>query len=109
MFLSLLLSLVASAFLQTPAPAAQPATPADCLKSARDFTSKRQKELAPLTSEKMNQITAEKNVAEKECAAKFDAKTLAPTALVSLAEVYGDMGDVPGSVALINAVKKHPN
>ncbi len=109
MLFSLLLSFVVSAFSQTPAPVAQAATPADCMKSARDFTSRRQKELTPLTMEKMNQITAEKNEQEKECAAKFDAKTLAPSGLIALAEVYGDMGDVPGSVALIDAVKKHPS
>lgn len=109
MFLVLLLSIALST-LQTPTtPAATPiVTPADCLKSARDFTSKRQKEMAPLTAEKMNQITAEKAVQEKECAAKFDAKTMTPAGIASLAEVYSDIGDAPTTATLIDTVRKHP-
>ncbi len=105
MLLALLLSLAMPALAQSPAP---PATPADCLKAARDFTSRRQKEMAPLTLEKMNQITSEKNAQEKTCAAAFDAKTLTPSGLVSLAQVHGDMGDAVGAAALIDAVKRHP-
>ena len=106
--LTILFTLVVSAFAQTPTAAAPPATPADCVKSARDFTAKRQKELVPLTSEKMIQITGERVAQEKECAAKFDAKTLAPAGLVSLAELYGDMGDAAASAALLDRVKTHP-
>lgn len=118
MYLSLLLSIAIIALQQTPAPPmtfAQAVTPADCIAAGRAFMSKRQKELTqpepgktiPLTSAMVTQATTEKNVEEKSCAAKFDAKTLPPAGLVSLAEVYGDMGDVPASAALIDTVKKH--
>jgi len=111
MFLALLLSFALGTFQATPAPAAtaQAVTPADCLKAARDFTAKRQKELAPLTVEKVNQINTEKAAQEKECAAKFDAKTMAPSGIAALAEVYSDIGDAPRTAELVDAVRKHPN
>lgn len=105
MLLVLVLSIALSSLPQTPMPAALPATPADCLKAARDFTSKRQKEMAPLTQEKMTTITGEKIAQEKACAAQFDAKTLAPAGVVSLAELYADMNDMPRATALIDSVR----
>lgn len=110
--LSLLVSLTLVA--QTPAPAPAPtfeqaATPGDCLKAARAFTSKRQTELRPLTAEKLTQIDTERMPQEQACAAKFNAATLAPADLVGLAEVYGDIGDAARSNELMAAVRKHPN
>lgn len=100
---------------QTPAPAPAPAptfeqaaTPGDCLKAARAFTSRRQTELRPLTVEKLKQIDGERIPQEQACAAKFNAATLAPADLVALAEVYGDLGDAARSSELMGAVRKHP-
>lgn len=110
MHLALLLSIALFVTPQTPttpvAPA-QPASPADCLKISRDFTAKRQREMAPLTQDKMNQITAEKVAMQKECAAKFDAATMAPSGAVELAELYADMGNVDASMTLVDQIKKN--
>jgi thiol-disulfide isomerase/thioredoxin len=121
MFLSLLLSLALLALQQTPAPPmtfATAVTPGDCVKAARTFTAQRQREMmapAPgqttptqLTAAMMTEITGQKNEQEKACAAKFDPKTLSPADLIALAEVRGDLGDVPGSVELITMGKNHP-
>ena len=112
MMLSLLLSLALLALQQTPAAPvtfATAAKPADCLVAARAFSSARQKELTPLTAEKVKQIDTERIAQEATCAARFDAKTLTPSGLTALAEVFGDMNDTARSTELISAVKKHPN
>lgn len=107
--LSVLTLAPAQAPAQAPAPTfEQAATPGDCLKAARAFSSKRQTELRPLTVEKLKQIDDERIPQEKACAAKFDSKTLSPADLVSLAEVYGDAGDATRSAELMGAVRKHP-
>jgi thiol-disulfide isomerase/thioredoxin len=113
MLLAALLSTTMFALPQSPAPSPAPQaaapvtinTPADCIKAGRDFLSRRQKEMAPLTQEKFTQITAEKNAMQKDCAAKFDATT---TIAVELAELYADMGNVDASATLVAAVKKDP-
>lgn len=113
MLMSLLLSVALIALPQTPAPAAASSTqaplvattPSDCVKGAREFTSRRQKEMAPLTSEKMTQITGEKVALEKACAAKFDAATMSPGDQVLLAELYADMNNMDASATLLNRVR----
>lgn len=111
MFAPLLLSLTLVAQAPAPAPAPtfeQAAVPADCLKAARAFTSKRQTELRPLTVEKLRLIDEERIPLERTCAAKFNAATMAPSDLVSLAEVYGDLGDTARSTELMATVRTHP-
>ena len=70
--LSVLTLAPAQAPAQAPAPTfEQAATPGDCLKAARAFTSRRQTELRPLTVEKLKQIDDERIPQEKTCAAKI--------------------------------------
>ena len=77
--LSVLTLAPAQAPAQAPAPTfEQAATPGDCLKAAKAFSSKRQTELRPLTVEKLKQIDDERIPQEKTCAAKFNSAALSP-------------------------------
>ena len=81
------------AVAQTPAaPSGAQLTPAQCLADVRAFTTKRQTELRPLTTEKIMALNAERTTMIKECAAKFDINTVAPKDLSSLADLYADAG-----------------
>jgi thiol-disulfide isomerase/thioredoxin len=109
MLLARLLSFTLVWLPQAPAQvaAAAPVSPADCLKEARDFTARRQKELAPLTQDKFNQITTDKVAMQKACAAQFDGKTLSPSHTIDLAELYADMGNVDAATTLANGVRQN--
>ena len=78
---------LAAAPPQAPAPA--PATPSECVRAVEDFRAKRQKEAPrPLTSEIMRAIDADRIAKAKECAARFDAKTVPQGELASLVQLY---------------------
>jgi thiol-disulfide isomerase/thioredoxin len=82
--------------VQQPSPAVQlPDTPAECVKAVRDFVVKRQQQLRPptgMTSEILRQVDKERIALAKDCAAKFDAATVAPANLPSLADLYSEAG-----------------
>src|SRR5687768_14789553 len=104
------------AILQTVVPVAPPktaaTTPAGCLQEVRDYVAKRQQEMMAATAPPANQPrTAEANLQlnqqraslvsqinqartamARECAARFDAKSVPDKDLVTLAELYTDAG-----------------
>jgi thiol-disulfide isomerase/thioredoxin len=86
--------------------ALKPATPSGCVTQARDFVRARQRELAPLTSEKVEQSIAEKVTLAKTCAAQFETTkaTMTPAELVSLAELYLETGEPARTAATLTAV-----
>ncbi|HYN09091.1 MAG TPA: TlpA disulfide reductase family protein [Vicinamibacterales bacterium] len=68
-----------------------PDTPADCVKTVREFVVKRQQQLRPptgLTADIVRQVEKEKTALANECAAKFDLTTIAIRELPSLADLY---------------------
>jgi thiol-disulfide isomerase/thioredoxin len=78
---------------QTPAPSsAGQQTPAQCVADVRAFTTKRQTELRPLTTEKIMALNSERTAMIKACAGKFDINTIAPKDLPGLADLYADAG-----------------
>jgi thiol-disulfide isomerase/thioredoxin len=80
------------AVAQVPTPVATQQTPAQCLADVRAFTTKRQTELRPLTTEKIMALNSERTAMIKTCAAKFDINTVAPKELSGLADLYADAG-----------------
>jgi thiol-disulfide isomerase/thioredoxin len=80
--------LLASAFPSVQAP--QPSPPQDCVKQARDFAAKRQRESQPLTGEVYRQIEAERLKMARDCAATFDVDKTPPDRLPSLIELYSE-------------------
>ena len=95
---ALALSLVlVIAQVQQPAPPAVvlPDTPADCVKTVRDFAGKRQQQLRPptgMTSEILRQVERERIAIAKDCAAKFDVAAIAVSNLPALADLYTEAG-----------------
>ena len=69
---------------------AQPSTPQECLKAGRDFSQKRMNELAPLTLEIFQKITAERVAMVRACAAGFDVDKAAPSELPALVDLFAD-------------------
>src|SRR5688572_31298131 len=69
----------------TPAP-----TPQDCVKQGREFTSKRQQELRPLTAEIVRQIDAERVKVLKDCGGGFSIDQVSLDQLPALVEFYQD-------------------
>jgi thiol-disulfide isomerase/thioredoxin len=67
--------------------AAQP-TPQECVKSGREFATKRQNELRPLTSEIVRKIDAERIEMVRACAAPFDLDRAEGPTLTGLVELY---------------------
>ena len=75
------------------APAPVMTTPTECVRAVEDFRAKRQKEAPrPLTAEIMRTIDAERIAMAKECAARFDVKTVPGSELVSLVRLYTHAG-----------------
>ena len=79
-------------FVQTPPPTAATQTPLDCMKSARDFSSRRMKELSAgsqtLTGDIVRQAHSERAAMLKECGAKFDLAKTPASELAALVEFY---------------------
>ena len=71
------------------APAAQPAaqTPQDCIKTAREFSSRRMKELGQPTTDNVRALTAERLAMLRECAAQFDMEKTSIDSLPPLVEL----------------------
>jgi thiol-disulfide isomerase/thioredoxin len=70
-----------------------PDTPADCVKTVREFIVKRQQLLRPptgLTAEIVRQVEKEKIALATDCAAKFDVATIAVRDLSSLSDLYAE-------------------
>jgi thiol-disulfide isomerase/thioredoxin len=66
-----------------------PVTPADCLTKAQAFAAERQKSAPrPLTSAVYKQIQTDQAAMARECAARFDVKSLPPDQLPKLVELY---------------------
>lgn len=83
--------IVAVAFALASAPIPQtPASPQDCLKQARDLTTKRQQELRPLTADIVRQIDAERVTLVQACAAAFDVEKTPVAQLAALVELFGE-------------------
>lgn len=72
-----------SGFQQAPAQ-----SPQECVKAGRDFASQKQRESAPLTSEKIRAIDAERIEMVKGCGARFDVEKATTAELAGLAEFY---------------------
>jgi thiol-disulfide isomerase/thioredoxin len=83
----MLFVLVLSSLLQTQA-AALPTSPQDCIKTGRDFSTKRLKELGPTTGDTVRKVTAERVAMLRECAAQFDMDKMAPADLAPLVDLY---------------------
>ncbi|HXT68799.1 MAG TPA: TlpA disulfide reductase family protein [Vicinamibacterales bacterium] len=75
---------------QSQAPPSQ--TPLQCLTDVRAYVTKRSQELRPMTSESASKLSAERTSMIKECAAKYDVKTVAERDLSGLADLYSDAG-----------------
>lgn len=71
-------------YVQSP----QAVTPQDCVKQGREFTTKRQQELRPLTGEIVRQIDAERVKLLKECGSAFNVDQVAVDQLAALVEFY---------------------
>ena len=84
-------ALAAFALAQASAPQPPPQTPQDCVRAGRDFATKRQRESAPLTSEIVRKIDAERIDLLRGCAAKFDVTRAEGRTLTGLVELYGEM------------------
>jgi len=82
-----MLVLVLFSLLQTQA-APLPATPQDCIKNARDFSTRRLKELGPTTGDTVRQVTSERVAMLRECAAQVDANKAAAADLGPLVDLY---------------------
>jgi thiol-disulfide isomerase/thioredoxin len=63
-------------------------TPADCVKQGRDFTTKRQQELRPMTGELVRQIDGERVKLLKECGAGLNIDQIAVDQLAAAVEFY---------------------
>ena len=75
--------------LQTPT---VPPTPQDCIKAAREFSSRRLKEVTTgaqtLTGDMVRQVTAERVAMLKQCGATFDLTKTPPSELAALVDFY---------------------
>ena len=83
MFFVLALSLL----LQTQS-GSLPSSPQECMKAGRDFSSKRLKELGPITGDTVRKVTAERVDMLRGCAAQFDASRTSPSDLPALVDLY---------------------
>lgn len=87
----LLLSLLVTASAAVAqAPTAQPTTPAECVKAAREFALARQRTLKQVTAEAVRQVTDEKVAMAQRCAAQFSVTTVAEADLPALIALYGE-------------------
>lgn len=87
----LLLSLlVAANAVVAQSPTAQPTTPAECVKAAREFALARQRTLKQVTAETVRQITDEKVAMAQRCAAQFSVTSVAEADLPALIALYGE-------------------
>jgi thiol-disulfide isomerase/thioredoxin len=88
-------SLFAIAHAQSPTQgSAAQQTPAQCLADVRAYVTKRSAELRPMTSDSAAKLTAERTAMVRDCAAKFDVKTVPVKDLSGLADLYSDAGMV---------------
>ena len=90
--LVLVLAVVALAGQTLPDQSALPATPSACLKAVTDRMAERQRQAVPMTADLARAIQADRLAMMKACAAKFDAATVAPQELTSLADLQGQAG-----------------
>jgi thiol-disulfide isomerase/thioredoxin len=63
-------------------------TPQDCVKQGREFTTKRQQELRPVTGDIVRQIDFEREKMLKECGAGFNADQITLEQIPALVEFY---------------------
>ena len=83
------IAVVLSLALQAQPPGSSaPQTPQDCLKAARDFSTRRLKELGPTTGDTIRQVAAERSAMLKECGAKFDVAKTTGSELAPLIDFY---------------------
>ncbi len=79
-------------------------TPGECLKKAQAFAAERQKTAPrPLTSAVFKQIQTDQAAMARECAVRFDMKTVPPEQLPQLVELY----TVAGQMDLARAATDH--
>jgi len=91
--ISLLLFVALSQAPQAQPPAAtQPATPAACVKAARDFVQSEQRALKQITSDALRKINADKVANAQKCAAQFTVATHPDADLANLIALYGEAG-----------------
>jgi thiol-disulfide isomerase/thioredoxin len=91
----LLCVLFVSAVVAAQAPqdtAGLPSTPSACLKAVTDRMADRQRQAVPMTAEIARGLQAERLATMKACALKFDAATVPPEELTSLADLQGQAG-----------------
>src|SRR5262252_6212825 len=69
-----------------------PSTPSACLKAVTDRMADRQRRSVPMTAEIARGLQAERLALMKSCAFKFDAATVPPEELASLADLQGQAG-----------------
>jgi len=91
--MSWLVAVLALSLQQAPAPPV-PQSPTDCLNAARELSTRRLKELGPVTSDTIRQVTAERLALLRECAARFDSTKIAATELAPLVNLYIDAQQV---------------
>jgi hypothetical protein len=96
----------APATRQTPT---QAATPAECVEAARALVTRRRAELRPLTTDKVNQIEAEKRSMAAACAAPFEGRTLGPDDALAMVDLYAELGDTERADAQLAAVLARPD
>ncbi len=89
------------ALSQAPAQPAAAQTPGQCLADVRAYVQKRSIELRPLTSETAQKLNAENVSMLKECASKFDVKTIAEKDLLGLSDLYSSAGMIPEANAAV--------
>jgi thiol-disulfide isomerase/thioredoxin len=82
---STIVALLSLALQSTPPAAAQ--TPQDCVKAARDFTSRRMKELGPPTTGNVRTLNEERLAMLRECAGRFDVDATPVASLGPLIEL----------------------
>lgn len=87
--MAFILGLAVTSLLAAQTPQPSP-TPQDCIRQGRDFSSKRQQELRPLTAEIVRQIDAERVKLVRDCAAGFDLDKVQRDQLPAMIELYTD-------------------
>ena len=90
--LVLVLAVFAVSGQTLPDQSAVPATPSACLKAVTDRMAERQRQAAPMTADVARAIQADRLAMLRSCAAKFDAATVSPQELTSLADLQGQAG-----------------
>jgi thiol-disulfide isomerase/thioredoxin len=90
--LVLALAMFAVAGQTLPDQSALPATPSACLKAVTDRMAERQRQAVPMTADLARAIQADRIAMLRSCAAKFDAATVPPQELTSLADLQGQAG-----------------